>query len=289
MRLVHLSDIHFWQYEFNPLRLFNKRLVGTASLVLGRARRFRLERAPELVHRVGSLEPDHILITGDLTTTALPGEFRAARASLAPWLHDPERVTVIPGNHDRYTMHAHRSRIFEHYFGDFAPQHAYPWLRWIDDRTAILGLDPTRSAVTARGKLPRHQLTQAGQLLKDCGPIPRLLVACHYPADVPPQYRHEYARKPLVNAGELSEWLATIGPHIFCCGHIHAAWAAQPPAIPNQLSLNPGAPLLRDRTGHRPPGFLEVSLNGPDVAVVHHGWVEGQWIERKLDEWTGFF
>ncbi len=37
LRLVHLSDIHFWQYEFNPLRLFGKRLLGTASLVLGRA------------------------------------------------------------------------------------------------------------------------------------------------------------------------------------------------------------------------------------------------------------
>ena len=28
--------------------------------------------------------PDHILITGDLTTTALPAEFRAAEAALGP-------------------------------------------------------------------------------------------------------------------------------------------------------------------------------------------------------------
>ena len=44
---------------------------------------------PTLVERVDSLEPDHILITGDLTTTALPAEFRAARAALADWLDDP--------------------------------------------------------------------------------------------------------------------------------------------------------------------------------------------------------
>ena len=88
MRIVHLSDIHFWQYTFNPLRLLSKRLLGTASLLLGRARRFRLERVPELVARVQELNADHILITGDLTTTALPAEFRAARAALADLLAD---------------------------------------------------------------------------------------------------------------------------------------------------------------------------------------------------------
>ena len=71
LRIVHLSDIHFWRYALNPLRLLSKRFLGIASLLLGARRRFRLERVPELVARVKSLEADHILITGDLTTTAL--------------------------------------------------------------------------------------------------------------------------------------------------------------------------------------------------------------------------
>jgi 3',5'-cyclic AMP phosphodiesterase CpdA len=289
LRLVHLSDIHFWQYEFNPLRLLGKRLLGTASLVVGRARRFRLERAPELVDRVCSLDPDHILITGDLTTTALPGEFRTARSSLSAWLDDPERVTIIPGNHDRYTMRAHRSRRFEHFFGRFSPQHAYPWLRRIDEGTAILGLDPTRSWISARGKLPAHQLQRAREILEESGPIPRLLIACHYPVAVPREYQHDYARKPLENAGELAGWLGSIGPHPFCCGHVHAVWVHRPQAIPNQLCLNPGAPLFRDRTGRHPPGFLEVTLDDADVSVVHHGWFEGEWKVQELHTSTGFF
>src|SRR5207244_10350466 len=65
VRIVHVSDIHFWQYEFNPLRLLGKRLVGMASLLSGRARQFRLEGVPRLVERVRRLDPDHILITGD--------------------------------------------------------------------------------------------------------------------------------------------------------------------------------------------------------------------------------
>ena len=126
VRIVHLSDIHFWRYAFHPLRLLSKRLLGTASLFLGRGRRFRLERVPELIERVRSLDADHLLITGDLTTTALPGEFHHARTALSALLHDPAKVTIIPGNHDRYTLRAHRSRRFEHYFGAFAPDGPVP-------------------------------------------------------------------------------------------------------------------------------------------------------------------
>ena len=104
LRLIHVSDIHFWQYALNPPQLFSKRLLGMASLLVRRARRFRLERVQDVVERVIGLKPDHILITGDLTTTALPAEFRAAKRALAPWLDVPGQVTVIPGNHDRYTV-----------------------------------------------------------------------------------------------------------------------------------------------------------------------------------------
>ena len=115
---IHLSDIHIWRYALNPLRLFNKRAVGMAELVLGRSRKFRLERLQSVVDRVLSLAPDHILITGDLTTTALPAEFRAARKALADLLVDSSRVTVIPGNHDRYTIGSVRHRQFEEWFGE---------------------------------------------------------------------------------------------------------------------------------------------------------------------------
>src|SRR5208337_3744898 len=106
LRLIHVSDIHFWRYALNPMQLFSKRLLGMASLLVRRARKFRLDRVHEVVDRVLSLDPDHILITGDLTPTALPAEFRAARTGLGPWLKDPEKTTILAGNHDRYTVGA---------------------------------------------------------------------------------------------------------------------------------------------------------------------------------------
>ena len=237
-----------------------------------------------------SLNPDHILITGDLTTTALPAEFRAAVQELGPWLQDPQKATIIPGNHDRYTLGAHRDRRFEHYFGNFAPAATYPWLRLLNADTAILGLDPTRSGLTARGMLPESQLLLAKELVTGpCRGIRRLIVACHYPVEVPQPYHHDLVSKNLINAEALARWLATIGPHLYCCGHVHAAWAFLPDRIPGQLCLNPGAPLLRDRTGSRPPGFLEVLLDEDDVIVNHHAWTSGDWQILPLYRAKSFF
>jgi hypothetical protein len=204
-------------------------------------------------------------------------------------LGDPARATIIPGNHDRYTLYSHLSRRFERYFGEFSPQRSYPWLRRLDAETAILGLDPTRCGISASGELPRGQLARAREIVAAAGPIARLVVACHYPVAVPPRFAHEYAIKPLVNRSSLIAWLGTIGPHIYCCGHVHAAWAFRPVALTGQLCLNAGAPLLHDKTGSRAPGFLEITLEDRGVIVQHHGWTGDGWNVRLLFQADDFF
>lgn len=290
MRIVQLSDIHVWRYAFNPLHLFNKRVVGMTELVTGRARTYRLERLDEVVARVRSLEPDHLLITGDLTTTALPAEFQAARTALAELLVDSDRVTVIPGNHDRYTTGSVRYQSYEEWFGAFAPPGPFPWLRALDAETAVLGLDPTRSHISATGRLPADQFLRARDLIADPANRPRrLIVACHYPVAAPATYARELQLKRMKNAEEVGAWLAGVGPHLYCCGHVHAAWAFRPQSVPDQLCLNSGAPLLRDPTGLRPPGFLEITLRDRDVSVVHHAWTGAGWDVRPMHQDPTFF
>ena len=163
LRIVHLSDIHFWQYAINPAAAPEQASSSGMTVARpGTRGRFRLERVPDLVERVQQPGrrpyPDHRRPDHDGA---------ARRVSCRPaapwpdWLADPARVTIIPGNHDRYTLYAHRSRRFERYFGDFSPETTFPWLRDIGDDTAILGLDPTRSGITASGRLTRSQLMAA--------------------------------------------------------------------------------------------------------------------------------
>ncbi len=278
MRIIHLSDIHIWRYVYNPFRLASKRAVGIASLLAGRSRKFRLERIEAVVDHVKELDYDHVLISGDLTTTALTAEFEEARRVLDDLLVDPERATVLPGNHDRYTARSVRTKAFERVFGSFAPSVEYPWLRRLDPETAILGLDATRSHLSARGRLPADQFERARALLADPADRPRrLIVACHYPVAAPLAYAAELQQKRMVNSDEVRRWLAGIGPHLYCSGHVHAAWAFSPEDVPEQLGLNAGAPLLRDPTGRRPPGFLEIDLTDQTVSVVHHAWTGQEW------------
>lgn len=290
MRIIQLSDIHVWRYSWNPLRLMSKRTVGIVSLMAGRAKKFRLERLAAVIERVRSLEPDHVLITGDLSTTALPGEFADARAALAPILTDPSRATVIPGNHDRYTTGSVRRRHFERAFGEFMPRPTFPWLRTIDEKTAILGLDATRSHLSPTGRLPLSQLDEARAMVADPATrARRLIVACHYPVVAPPIYAAELAAKRMKNAEDVRTWLATLGPHMYCCGHVHAAWAYEPPDWRDHLSLNSGAPLLRDPTGLRPPGFLEITLHDASVSAIHHAWLGEEWVTKPLLQNPSFF
>jgi len=290
LRIVHLSDIHVWRYVFNPVHLLSKRAIGMLGLVSRRARKFRLERLDDVVRRVKELRPDHLLITGDLTTTALTDEFRSARSALAELLVESDRVTVVPGNHDRYTSASVRHRAFEEWFGAFAPPSPFPWLRWLDGGTAVLGLDPTRAHVSATGWLPAAQLERAKELLAGPASRPRrLIVACHYPLAAPSAHARDLSAKRLKNAAEVADWLGGLGRHVYCCGHVHAAWAFHPPGVPDQLCVNAGAPLLRDPTGLRPPGFLELTLHDRDLSVVHHAWNSGEWTERPLFQDPAFF
>lgn len=290
MRIVHLSDIHVWRYVFNPFRLVNKRAVGMADLLLGRARKFRLERLADVIERAAGLKADHVLITGDLTTTALESEFMAVREALAPLLADPGRVTILPGNHDRYTTGSVRFRHFESWFAPYAPSGLYPWLRPLDEETAILGLDATRSHISATGWLPATQLASARALVADSSRRPRrLIVANHYPLEAPGVYAKELAIKRLKNAGVVEEWLRTLGTHLYCCGHVHAAWAFVPKSLPGQVCINSGAPLLRDKTGNRPPGFVEITLHDRDVSVIQHAWNGDEWETRPLFQNPEFF
>jgi 3',5'-cyclic AMP phosphodiesterase CpdA len=290
LRIVQLSDIHIWRYSFNPTKLFSKRAFGILELLKGRAKKFRLERLDEVVARVLSLRPDHTLITGDLTTTALSSEFVAAREALWDLLKLPGGATVIPGNHDRYTSGAVRSRKFEKYFGEFGGGDGFPFLKHLDPATVLLALDPTRSHISARGFMPAAQLTRASALMKSPEVRgKRLVVACHYPLAAPPGYEHELKHKRLKNAGSVVELLRPVGPHLFCCGHVHAAWAFTPPILPEELCLNSGAPLLRDPTGNRLPGFLQIDLDGPGVTVTHHAWAGEEWLDVPLLAHPSFF
>ena len=161
--LAHLSDPHLPPLPTARLReLAGKRALGYLNWTRNRHKYHRREVLDALVADMQAQRPDHIAVTGDLVNLALEAEFPPARA----WLESvgtPQRVTVVPGNHDAY-VRATRHRFagtFEQYLrGDAAADGAsFPFVR----RRGPLALIGVSSAVPtlplmATGRLGRAQL-----------------------------------------------------------------------------------------------------------------------------------
>jgi Icc protein len=103
-RIAHLSDAHV--LDPRPSRTRSGWSMRTRFLSFGRpldamGRRRKLGRALECAKRVGA---NHVVVSGDLTEVGAPGEYE----TLAEVLHEsgiaPERFTLVPGNHDLYSM-----------------------------------------------------------------------------------------------------------------------------------------------------------------------------------------
>src|SRR5471032_3670657 len=132
--LAHLSDPHLPPLPAARLRdLANKRALGYLNWTRNRRKFHRRDVLDALVSDMQAQTPDQIAVTGDLVNLALEAEFAPA----LKWLESigaPDRVTVVPGNHDAYVRATqHRfAEVWEDYFdGDDPPDQGatFPLLR----------------------------------------------------------------------------------------------------------------------------------------------------------------
>jgi 3',5'-cyclic AMP phosphodiesterase CpdA len=100
--LAHISDPHISSMDDIQSRdLKGKRFFGYLKWRLQRSAEHRGIVLSALQDDLARTKPDHIAVTGDLTHLSLPAEYRQTRLWLES-LGSPDKVTVIPGNHDTY-------------------------------------------------------------------------------------------------------------------------------------------------------------------------------------------
>jgi 3',5'-cyclic AMP phosphodiesterase CpdA len=169
--LAHLSDPHLSPLPAARLRdLAGKRALGYLNWTRNRHKFHRRDVLDALISDLQAQAPDHIAITGDLLNLALEAEFAPSRA----WLESvgaPDRVTVIPGNHDAYvrvTQHRYAQAWGNYLDSDEAPDGGgtFPSLR----RRGPLALISVSSAVPtpplmATGRVGRTQLDALAHML----------------------------------------------------------------------------------------------------------------------------
>ena len=219
-KLAHLSDPHLPplpRARFSELA--GKRALGYLNWTRNRRKYYRREVLDALVSDLLQQAPDHVAVTGDLVNLALEAEFPRSRA----WLESvgaPDRVTVIPGNHDAYVrVTAHRfAEVWGSYLdGDAAPGGAFPSLR----RRGPLALVSVSSAVPtpplmATGRLGRAQLNRLERMLAQLSADEAFRVLLiHHPL------RSDSRAKRLTDSPELLAVLKQHGVELILHGHDH--------------------------------------------------------------------
>ncbi len=231
-RLAHLSDPHVRSFAGVQLRDFlGKRAVGGLNLLLFRRRKHRPELLKDMQADLMTRAPDHLAVTGDLSNLSLEGEWRAALQWIEGLGWGPDRITVIPGNHDAYVREAVQSGGFERLFAAYQKAElreageSYPFVR-LRGEVALVGVCtcvPTGD-LGAWGQIGEAQLARLERLLTapEVAGRTRVLLIHHPPvAHQPPENRN------LRDRGALASLLARTGCELVLHGHDHRDEFAQ--------------------------------------------------------------
>lgn len=223
LTLAHFSDVHLGLHGGRPTarHLLSKRLLGYLSWRRSRYRVHRREVLDALLADVRAHAPDHIAVTGDLVNLSLPSEFAAARRWLET-LGAPDRVTVVPGNHDALVAVAWDEGLGawqEWMRGDEGAGQGFPFVR-IRGPVALVGLSsavPTWPLL-ATGRIGAGQAERLRAVLEDLGRKKLFrVVLVHHPV----RRQGDSRRKALSDGDRLAAVLAESGAELVLHGHTH--------------------------------------------------------------------
>jgi 3',5'-cyclic AMP phosphodiesterase CpdA len=214
LRVLHISDIH----------------LGPP---------FRPDVAEALINRAGLLEPDVVVVSGDLTQRAKPEQFAAAAAFLKRLPPVPQ--LVVPGNHDVPLY-----RVFERFtnphglYRKHISEELNPVLQV--DGAVIVGLDtssPYRNITN--GRIHRWQLDLCTAALQNAPPDAARIVVAHHHFAPAPDCLHDWT---MPKARRAIDRFVDLGVEMILGGHLHRAY------IGNSLDFFPGS--------HRERGIIIV-------------------------------
>jgi 3',5'-cyclic AMP phosphodiesterase CpdA len=235
MRIAHFSDLHLLSLAgVGPHRFLNKRLTGYANLRLKRGSIHRSSYVRAIAKEIYRHSVDHVVITGDITNLALQPEFELAREVLRDDLGlDASHVSIVPGNHDLYTLGSQREQRFAAYFADYiasdlpslgvnVPAGRFPFVK-LRGPVAIIGLSSAiaRLPFVAAGHLGKPQLDALTRILAHGEIRSRTVVlALHHPIHNPPS-RMKALLEGLSDAPSLIACLQGVERGLILHGHLH--------------------------------------------------------------------
>jgi Icc protein len=238
LRIAQLSDVH---------------MGGPLSLPA--------ETLGEIVERVRRIEPDVVVLAGDLTTAGYEWEYEEA-ASWVARLDCPK--VIIPGNHDaRNVGYVHFERLFGQPFSRFRME--------FDDERAerlrasgftIVGLDSSEPDVN-EGRVGRDRYPWIGKQFDEPNDI-RIVTVHHHLVPIPGTGRE---RNIVLDAADVLLTLTTLDIDIVLSGHKHVPYFW---GLNGMLICNSGTAGTRRVRALSPPSWNELHVDASTVKVFVH-------------------
>ncbi|CAO3433248.1 metallophosphoesterase family protein [Azospirillum doebereinerae] len=238
-RFAHLSDPHLPlpSVRLAGLRaLAGKRSLGLLSWRHKRQAIHRPEILAALMADVATHAPDHIAVTGDLTNIALPDEFERARSWLAQ-VGPPDRVTVVPGNHDATVAVPWEAGLgrWQPWMSGDAPAEGFPFVR-VRGPVAFVGVSTAVPSppFLAIGTVGAGQAARLEAILAELARqgLFRVVLMHH-----PPLRIGRSERKALTDRRRVQDVLARAGAELVLHGHHHRDHITSLPGPGNLIPL----------------------------------------------------
>lgn len=224
--IAHISDLHISDYDFNE-KVFLK-----------------------AVDEINSLEPDMIILTGDITENGYYKEFVQATKYLAKFNYP---LFAVPGNHDSRNL---GYETFEELIGERS------WKLTKDDDFVVIGVDSSSPDINS-GNIGRPQQIWMDHQLDECAINNKfIVVALHHHVIPIPETGRE--RNVLSDAGDILKSLVDHEVDIVMCGHKHVPNIWQ---MNNTLFVNAGSLASRKLRGKGLNSYNTYNISDDSIEI----------------------
>lgn len=223
-------------------------LLHIADTHFGTERRSVVEA---LVALAAQQRPDLVVLAGDVTQRARPGQFRAAKA-FVDRLGAP--VLAVPGNHDiaLFDPWARLTRPYARWAGafgaDLEPVHASAEL-------LVVGVNTTRAWRHKNGEVSAAQIDRVAGLLATASPQQLRVVVVHQPAAV--IRSRDRANLLRGHQAALQAW-SVAGADLVLGGHIHLPYTLAPQGLARRLWVLQAGTAVSSRTRAEVPNSVNI-------------------------------